>query len=60
MQANHPMPDNFYRHFETGCVKLCGEIKHHCARNGSSIQTVTSFDTEKRRIGGKLGFRMQS
>jgi len=22
MQTNHPMPDNFYRHFETDCVTL--------------------------------------
>jgi len=56
MQTNHPMPDNFYRHFETECAKLCGEIKHHCARNGSSIQTFTPFGNEKPRIGAKLGF----
>jgi len=50
------MPDNFYRHFETDCAKLCGAIKHHCVRNGSGIQTVTPFDNEKPCIGAKLGF----
>jgi len=56
MQTKHPMPNNFYRHFETDCVKLCGEIKHRCACNGSGIQTVTPFDNEKPRIEAKLGF----
>jgi len=53
------MPDNFYRHFETDCVKLCGEIKHGCAHNGLVIQTVTPFD-KKNAHRGKAWLRTQS
>jgi len=56
MQTNHPRPDNFYKHCETNCVKLCGEIKHRFVRNGSGNQTVTPFYNETPRIGAKLGF----
>ena len=55
MQTNHLMPEYFYRHFETDCAKLCGEIKHRCARNGSGIRTVAPFDNKKTGIGAKLG-----